>query len=223
MKVIILAGGKATRLPESAKKIPKALIVVHGKTVLERQLEHLRFHGLTDVCLSLGWMADKIISFVKERHPHIRYAVENEPLGTGGALKFALNNHKEPFIAMNGDVLTDCNVLEFIKQAKTPSMVAAQVENTKDYGLLEIKNRLIAGFHEKPNHETPGFINAGIYYLDPKIIRDFPKKSFSIEKDVFPELVRTGFFHAFIHRGFWIDMGTEERLRALQNSEFLKS
>lgn len=215
MKAIILAGGRATRLPVSAKEKPKALVEIKREAVLSWQIKHLLQHGIRDIRLSLGWMAERITEYLKTRYPWVDYVVEPEPLGTGGAIKFALRDHTEPVLVLNGDVLTDCDLSEFISQAQPNTMVVTEVANTKDYGLVELDGARIVGFKEKPGTEAPGLINAGIYYLDPEVLRSHPAESFSIEQDIFPCLVNEGRLHAHIHRGFWIDMGTEERLKNL--------
>lgn len=217
-----MAGGKAARLPESAKEKPKALVEVWGKPVLQHQVEHLLRHGLKNIRLSLGWRADQIIDFVKNRYPFIEYAVEKEPRGTGGAIKFALGGHDKSFIIMNGDILADCNMLNFMKQSanNANTMVVTQVKDAGDYGLVGLKDNLVAEFKEKPQINTPGLINASIHYLDPIAIKKFPKDIFSMEIDYFPELIKKRTLNYYVHEGFWIDMGTEERLRNLNNSPY---
>src|SRR3989338_7980886 len=109
MKVIILAGGRGTRLPNSAKDIPKVLVPIRGKTtMLDHQLELLLAHGLSDVCLSLGFRADQIIKHLHDiGKTHIEYRVESEPLGTGGAVRFASQDMKGDFMVLNGDTISD--------------------------------------------------------------------------------------------------------------------
>ena len=104
MKAIILAGGKGTRLPESAKHIPKALVSINNKAVIQHQLDLLQKHGITDVIFALGFRHDHIIDHIRGKH---HFVVEKEPLGTGGAIKFASQGLTEPFLVLNGDILSD--------------------------------------------------------------------------------------------------------------------
>lgn len=136
MKIIILAGGKATRLPKSAKNIPKPLVKIGKKTILQHQIDLLEKHGLTDIRFSLGYMADAIIKYLNGKY---EYVVEPKPLGTGGAIKFASKDLKEDFMVLNGDILSDINLSEFIKSHKSPATIAAYYcKNCCDYGMLDI-------------------------------------------------------------------------------------
>jgi len=222
MKVIILAGGKATRLPISAKDIPKALIEVGGKSILLHQIEMLKKQGFCDIRLSLCHKADKIVKYLESIGEKCEYLIEGRPLGTGGALKYASQDLKEDFLVLNGDILTDLDFKSFwqfhqdLKKkdrlSDLSSMALYWKEKTTDYGLAELKDGKIINFLEKPKTEREGYINAGIYILSPKIFENISQKSFSIEKEVFPELVKTKKLAGFIHKGRWAHPGTEEDL-----------
>ena len=219
MKAIILAGGRATRLPTSAENRPKALVEIWGKPVLEHQIELLHSHGISDIRLSLGHKAEQIIQFIRQKFPDVEYVVEEKPLGTGGALKFALGDHTEPFLVLSGDILTDCSLTNFLQKAQVHTMVLVEVTNARDFGLASVDDDgTILEFKEKPEIATPGLINTTIYYLDPAPIKNFPGNTFSLELDIFPKLAKEKMLKAYIHRGFWTDMGTEERLKTLQSN-----
>ena len=126
MKVIILAGGK-TNLPGKLKNIPKSLIEINGRPLLEYQLDLLKKHKLDDIRLSLYFGAKEILKYLKKKDPKgkitgkkgkiagIEYVIESKPLGTGGAIRNAAKDLKKDFIVMNGDVLTNINLTEYIK------------------------------------------------------------------------------------------------------------
>jgi len=216
MKAIILAGGRATRLPQSSKNIPKALVKVGDKPILQHQIDALHEHGFFDIRLALGYKSDQIIRYVRSQTPHIEHIVEPEPLGTGGAIKFASRDLTEPFMVLNGDILSDINFSGFHKKfQKTPEENIIAVFHTKDarsYGIIKKTGGTISEFLEKPEYSTPGYINAGFYILSPDIFKNIRKISFSVEKDIFPKLARSGKLGFYAHRGFWTDAGTEERL-----------
>ncbi|MFY9462374.1 MAG: nucleotidyltransferase family protein [Candidatus Sungiibacteriota bacterium] len=215
MKVIILAGGRGTRLLRSAKDIPKALVPIRGKTILDHQLELLAKHGLTDVRLSLGFRAEQIVVHLKKTgRDSVEYIIEPEPLGTGGAVRFAAKGLKDDFMVLNGDIISDFDFTELLcsHEPETPLIVSTWREDARDFGLLGIVNGKIRAFLEKPETLRPGFINAGCYILHPKHLEDIEEKAFMLEKDIFPRLAEEGELRTHVHLGFWQDVGTEERL-----------
>lgn len=193
MKAIILAGGKATRLPKSAKDIPKALVDVGGKPVIQHQLDQLYEHGFFDIRLALGYKAAQIIDWVKRFNPPsaptggdgqkftIDFIVEPEPLDTGGAIKFVSEDLTEPFMVLNGDILSDVhfkNFSERFKKGSEENIIAAYyTPDARSYGIIKKSKGKIINFLEKPFDSAqgkpegamPGYINAGFYILHPKI------------------------------------------------------
>lgn len=221
MKIIILAGGKGTRLPHSAKNIPKSLVKIERKTILQHQIDLLKKHGLTDIRLSLGYKSAHIIDYTKGKY---EYVIESQPLGTGGAIKFASQDLKEDFMVLNGDILCDIDFTQFVAAHKTSvshkhkimGTLAVYYSKAKDFGLIKLKNNRITEFLEKPQFPVSGYQSVGFYILSPTIFKKIKKTSFSIEKDVFPNLAKKRKLSAFIHVGFWSDLGTEERLKQAQ-------
>lgn len=218
MKVIILAGGKGTRLHRSAKDMPKALVPVAGKPILEHQLDLLKQYGFNDIRLSLGFKADQIIEYLGGKY---EYLIEPEPLGTGGALKFACRDLNEPFIAMNGDIITDINLANFANRYKKGMncLAVSFCRQNTDFGFLQIgRNGAIKQFLEKPKKPKNGFVSVGFYILEPDAIRSITQKSFSLEYDLFPHLAQEKKLNSFEHKGFWIDVGTEKRLHFMRSA-----
>lgn len=227
MKTIILAGGKATRLPISAKDIPKILVLARGKPILEHQLDLLKFHGLFDVRLSLYHFADKVIDYLEKRPKDkmiIDYVVEEKPLGTGGGIKFASKGLNEEFAVFNGDNVSNFNLTEFIKnyERNKPRGIMGSIglfhwPDISDMGYVNTENELIISFKEKTGEKISGHINAGFYILHPEIFKDIEQENFSIEHDVFVKLPPNS-LSAYIHSGFWHELGTEERLKEFNES-----
>ena len=215
MKAIILAGGRGTRLPHSAHDIPKALVRVHGKTILDHQLDALARHGLTDVRLSLCFRANQIVAHLASTgRSNTERVIEPEPLGTGGAVRFASRDLAEPFLVLNGDIIADFDFRKIVgaHAADTALMVSHWREDARDFGLLDIVGDRIGAFLEKPPLLQPGFINAGCYILHPEHLRDMPSGPFMLERDIFPGLAVAGRLRTISHEGFWQDLGTEDRL-----------
>lgn len=212
MKAIILAGGFGTRLAHISGGKPKPLVEVAGVPMLERQINFLFSHGIHDIRLSLHHKADQIIEFCERKwKQQFEYRVEPIPLGTGGGIRFATKDLHEPFLVVNGDTLSDINVQEFI--TKTPnSLVGAYQEDARPYGLLDINEGKVTAFLEKPVQSQGGYINAGFYLLDSDVFSSITSEKFMMEQDVFPQLAAEGTLNVFMHHGYWIDCGTEERL-----------
>lgn len=212
MKAIILAGGFGTRLAHVSEGKPKPLVEVAGVPMLERQINFLLSHGIDDIRLSLHHKADQIIEFCECKWPErFEYIVEPTPLGTGGGIRFATKDLHDPFLVVNGDTLSDIDVRAFV--AGTPnSLVGAYQKDARPYGLLEINDGKVAAFLEKPTQSCGGYINAGFYLLHPDIFSHISSEKFMMEQDVFPQLAKAGKLNVFMHDGYWIDCGTEERL-----------
>ena len=212
---IILAGGKGTRLPLSARDIPKALVDVGGRPILAHQIDWLVSSGFERIRLALGHRAEAVISFADGAGYRCEYMVEPEPLGTGGAVKFASHGLTEPFLVLNGDILADFDFAAIIRshQPDTALLVSHWRDDASDFGLLEIDGEeSVREFREKPERREPGHINAGCYILHPEDVHAVPQRAFMLEQELFPKLAAAGRLKPHIHRGWWEDLGTEERL-----------
>ncbi len=217
---IILAGGRGTRLPHSARDIPKPLVAIGAKPILEHQLERLTAAGFTDIRLALGFRAEQIIAFLGERGYAASYVVEQEPLGTGGAARLAARGMKEPFLVMNGDVLADFDFPAIVRAHEPASalLVSHWRDDARDFGLVELRGDRVRRFLEKPREPVGGHINAGCYILEPADLGAMPDGFSMLEEALFPPLAAAGRLKTHIHRGFWDDAGTEERLMRIRNS-----
>lgn len=220
MKAIILCGGLSTRLGEITKSIPKALLEIKGRTVLSWQVEKLKTVGVTEVVLAAGHLAEELREAVGDELDGVKmiYAIEPERLGTGGAIKFAwsyLPESLEPTIVLNGDVLSDVDLILMAAQLRPESdglLFGAQVPDASSYGTMEFdEDKKLSAFKEKAGLHKPGYINGGIYLFNESVRRyfDLPQEKFSVEYDVFPR-VRDLFVFPF--DGAWIDIGVPERL-----------
>lgn len=220
MNAIILCGGLSTRLKDITKNIPKVLLEIKGKTVLDWQLQKIKELGINEVVLAAGHLAEVLKNTVGEERNGVKliYAVEKERLGTGGAIKHAFNHLQKPHLptfVLNGDILTDVNLqdmLEKLNPEKEGVLMGARVENASSYGTLifDEQNNL-KEFREKEGKEIPGYINGGIYLFTDKVHRHFPEEmiNFSVEYDVFPKMKE---LEVYTFDGDWIDIGVPERL-----------
>jgi len=219
MNAIILCGGLSTRLGEITKTIPKILLEIGDKTVLDWQLEKLKKVGVKEVVLAAGHLAEELYQTVgKERLGlELIYAVEDKKLGTGGAIKHGLEyvlQPEEPTIILNGDVLTTVDfsqMLGYLKPVSDGIILATLVEDAAMYGTLQYdQNYHLEKFLEKRDKTEAGYINGGVYIFNPQVKKYFPEiEQFSIEYDVFPKMED---LYVYESDQAWIDIGVPERL-----------
>jgi NDP-sugar pyrophosphorylase family protein len=224
MKAILLAGGRGTRLRPLTIHIPKPIVPIFDRPFLQYQIDQLKqVPEVDEVVLSLNYQPRRIEEMFgegTETGPGIRYVVEPQPLGTAGAVRYAGESLRESVIVFNGDVLTevDLNAVVALHRSRgaKATIVLTPVENPSAYGLVETDaDGNITRFLEKPNPDeiTCDTINAGIYVLEPETFDRIPKDTpWSIERSFFPSLIeRNETFVAYVHRGYWIDIGTPEK------------
>jgi len=224
MKAILLAGGKGTRLRPLTLHTPKPIVPIFNRPFLHYQIDLLKqVPGLNEVILSLNYQPRRIEDVFGDGRSvglPIRYLVEPQPLGTGGAIKFTEPHLDGPVIVFNGDVLTEIDLnavlaLHRSRKAKA-TIVLTPVDNPTAYGLVETDaDGNVQRFLEKPKPDeiTTNNINAGIYILEPDTFDRIPKDTpYSIERSYFPSLVERGeAFVAYVYEGYWIDIGTPEK------------
>jgi mannose-1-phosphate guanylyltransferase len=223
MKGLILAGGKGTRLRPLTLNTPKPIVPVANAPFLLYQIDLMRSAGIGEVILSLSYQPRKIEDLLKDGTDYgigIRYAVEGTPLGTGGAFKNAEDHIDSTTVVFNGDVLTDLDLSAVVARHRKTNAVATivltPVENPSAYGLVETEaDGSVRRFIEKPGPDeiTCNTINAGVYVLEPSVLRYMPKdEPYSFERGLFPTLLeRKELVVSFVHESYWIDIGTPRK------------
>lgn len=220
MNAIILCGGLSTRLGEITKSIPKVLLQIGDRTVLDWQLEKIKRAGIDTVVMAAGHLSEVLQKEIGTERNGVKiiYAVEPERLGTGGAIKFALSfvpNKDEATFILNGDILTTVSLDEMARNLKVESdgiILAAYAPDVASYGTLEYdENFHLTAFKEKEGIHKPGYQNGGFYLFTPQAQKYFPidKINFSIEYDVFPDMKD---LYVYESDSPWIDVGVPERL-----------
>jgi NDP-sugar pyrophosphorylase family protein len=223
VKAIILAGGEGTRLRPLTLTTPKPVVPVVDRPFLTHQLDLLRSVGITDVVFSVAYRPERVQAIFGDGTgvgSRITYAIEDTPLGTGGAVKNAEPHLDDVTVVFNGDVLTDVDLPAVVERHRSTgaaaTIVLTPVANPSAYGLVEFDADFrIRRFLEKPKPEeiTTDTINAGIYVLQTAALELMPPGvSYSIERGFFPALLARGDrVTAFVHRGYWIDIGTPDK------------
>ncbi|BBG25302.1 nucleotidyltransferase family protein [Sulfuracidifex tepidarius] len=194
MHAVILAGGFGKRLRPLTDDRPKPLIEVAGKPIIEWQILHFKRYGISSFIFLTGYKWDVLAEWVSKNEKRLKisayFSIEEEPLGTGGALKKVkeILGEQNEFIVTNGDVVTN---LDFSKMDVKESVATiALVPLKSPYGIVETKDGLITSFREKPVLENY-MINAGVYMMSPKIFDLLPDRG-DVEKATFPKLAEAG-------------------------------
>ncbi|MCX6250979.1 MAG: nucleotidyltransferase family protein [Bacteroidetes bacterium] len=226
MEAIILAGGFGTRLKSVVDDIPKSMALVNGHPFLEYLLNYLTGQGIHKVIFSVGYKNEQIRDYFKDHYKgmQICYAIEDEPLGTGGGIKNAfMQVDGDLAYTMNGDSLFR---LDFSAMHKLHTTSVADITialryftETDRYGTVKIDdNRKITGFIEKIEGLGGGYINGGVYLINRSFFekQDFPQK-FSIEKDCFEKFCKEARIFGYLSRGYFLDIGIPEDYQKAQD------
>ena len=225
---IILVGGLGTRLRPLTDTLPKPLLPIKNKPTMQHIIENLQRHNITNIILSIGYKADTIKEYFQDNpipNISIQYIYENEPLGTGGAVKAATKDlpQNQPFILAWGDNLMDINwtaMQQLHNQSQTQiTMALTPREDVENFGVAKLEkqqnsnNQYIIQFIEKPpRHLAPSnLINAGAFIIHPQSLQILPNGKSSIEKDCFEKLAPQKQITPYNHIGQWFPTDTLEK------------
>ena len=220
MQALILAGGEGTRLRPLTYTVPKPVLPLAGRPHIAYVIDWLVRHGVDDVVVSCGFLAEGMRQALAELEPgvEIRYAEEPDARGTAGAIRFAEDLLGDRFFVLNGDVLCDLDLTALVQQHERTGARATialyPVEDPSGYGLVHRKDDgEITEFLEKPEPEQVDTdeINAGAYLLERSVLEEIPPgRAVSIEREIFPKLIDNGLYGIRLG-GYWIDIGTPSR------------
>src|SRR5216684_1086777 len=228
MKAVVMAGGEGSRLRPLTVKRPKPMVPITGKPVMEHILNLLKRHGITEVIVTVQYLASNIEDYFgngSQFGMRITYSREDVPLGTAGSVKNAEEQLTEPFLVISGDALTDYNLTDIIKyhqeKGSLATLMLAHVPNPLEYGVIITDEQgHITQFLEKPSwgEVFSDTINTGIYVLDPKVFSYFEKnKQFDFSQELFPMMLKNGdpLYGYIANSGYWCDVGNlPEYMRA---------
>ncbi len=209
MQVVVLCGGKGTRLSEYTEEIPKPLIEIGSKPILWHLVQMYKGFGHKDFIFCLGYKGEKIKEFFNnEKDVNIKFA--DTGLETNKAERILKVKHlikDDDFFVTYGDDLSDVNLSKLYqfhkKNKKIVTLTAVNLESP--FGILELKNNEVIGFREKP--KLSHFMNGGFYVFNKKIF-NYVKKGYDLEKDVLRDAAKANQIAAFKHKGFWKSMNT---------------
>ncbi len=226
MRVFILAGGLGTRIRSLYPDLPKPLISIHGKPFLEHQIGQLRDQGFRDFVLCVSYRADQIVDYFQDGTAwgvRIRYSYEREPLGTAGALRYAAPYWEDTGLVLNGDTFLSADFRTLVAAHRAQpdasgSVGLVAVPDASRYGQVLIDpQQHITAFREKDQAANAGWINAGVYVLEPAVLDLIPSgRAVSIEREIFPALAASQHLYGLPLDGVFVDMGTPEGLAAME-------
>lgn len=226
---VILAGGKGTRLRPYTVALPKPLVPVGDKPILEIIIIQLSKQGFKKVIITVNHQADIIMAYFgngNKWNVNIEYSLEDKPLGTMGPLKL-IQNLPENFLVMNGDVLADIDYSVFLEEhinSKKLFTIASYKRIQKiDYGVLKVKDNMLLGFKEKP--ETEFVVSMGIYAVSKKITEYIPShQSFGFDMLMLKFIKENIEVEICEHKGYWMDIGRpddyEQAVEDIQSGVF---
>jgi mannose-1-phosphate guanylyltransferase/phosphomannomutase len=234
MKAVVMAGGEGSRLRPLTIRRPKPMVPIAGKPVMEHILNLLKRHGITEVVVTVQYLASNIEDYFgngSQFGMRITYSREDVPLGTAGSVKNAEDQLTEPFLVISGDALTDYDLTDLIKyhseKKSLATLLLAHVHNPLEYGvIITNEDGHITQFLEKPSwgEVFSDTINTGIYVLDPQIFSYFEKnKPFDFSQELFPNMLKKGdpIYGYVAPKGYWCDVGSlSEYMRA--NADILQ-
>jgi mannose-1-phosphate guanylyltransferase len=226
MRAVVLVGGFGTRLRPLTTTIPKPLLPIVDRSIVEHLVGHLAKHGVTEVVLALGFAPDVFIDQFADgtcAGVAMKYAVESEPLDTAGAIRFAAEaaGVDDTFIVANGDVLSDVDLTALVAYHRATGAEATlhlrSVQDPSAFGVVGCApDGRVEQFVEKPapGTEPSNWINAGCYVLEPSVLDRIPAgRKVSIERETFPAIVADGRLYGLLDDCYWLDTGRPDQYR----------
>lgn len=220
MKALFLVGGVGTRLKPLTDNLPKSMLPMMGKPLLERNILKLKDYGVNEIILSTCYKPQKIQKYFGDGTKlgiKIEYIEQDTPLGTGGAIKNAERFFNDTFIIVTQDILSDINISDMMKFHKEKSaavtIAVTQVKNPSNYGVIEYNENFYAeSFTLKSNLSeiTSNYINTGIYIVEPKILKEIPESQVvSLEEETYPLLLKRDYpIAVYESNAYWKDIGS---------------
>ena len=225
---VILVGGRGTRLGALTQNCPKPLLSVGGRPFVSYLIQEAARHGFRRIILLAGFKAEAFsgeMAALRAAAPgdvDIVVLTEPEPLGTGGALKFAAAHLDEQFLLLNGDSLFDVNLLDLTAPPFPPGIVGRLAlkpqQDTTRYGTVTFTDGHVRQFVEKSTTAGPGLINGGVYWFSRRIIDHIGNGFVSLETDVLPQLAAGGNLEGMVYDRFILDIGLPDTLEQAQSS-----
>lgn len=235
-KAFILAGGRGLKMRPFTYEMPKCMIPINNRPILEYSIELLRNNNIREIYIGIDYLGQKIKDYFGDGSKFgvkIYYFESKKPSGTAGTLRGAQNILKnDKFILLHGDVLADIDLMDMIdfaeEEKSVVTMALTSIDDPSLYGSVRLRGANVVDFSEKPKngHNVSRLVNAGIYILSPEIFKYIPegKRIVSLEKNVFPKLITERKIAGYHFAGQWFDVSTPKIYeRALKEWKKIKT
>jgi dTDP-glucose pyrophosphorylase len=225
-RVVLMAGGLGSRLRPLTEELPKPLLKVGNKPILETIIENFAKYGFVNITISVNYKADMIKEYFGDGSKfgvNIEYIEETKRLGTAGALSLIKDRPQEPFFVMNADLLTNVNFTHLLDfhtfESSVATMCVREYDYQVPYGVIETDGSNIVSIKEKPVHKF--FVNAGIYTLSPQVFEYIPKNEFYDMPTLFEDVIKDELKSiSFPIHEYWLDIGRMSDFEQAQSEYF---
>lgn len=226
MKIVIMAGGRGTRIAEVNSEVPKPMIPIMGKPILEYEIECVKKQGFTDIILVVGYLGDVVQDYFGNGDKfgvHIEYVVEENPLGTAGALYLLKDKIQDDFLLLNGDIIFDVDFHRFYEAHKKQGGIATILTHPNnhpyDSGIIvaDKEGKVLNWLHKEDERLWyQNRVNAGLHMLSPKVFERFTElRKVDLDRDVLKPLIAEGELYVYDSPEYIKDMGTPDRFYAV--------
>jgi D-glycero-alpha-D-manno-heptose 1-phosphate guanylyltransferase len=216
INLLVLAGGFGKRLRSAVPEVPKPLAPVIDRPYLHYQIKNWVDQGITQLTFLLHHKADLIEAFLETHQKQLGRCKlltlrESQPLGTGGAVAFAVQQFRltGSFLVANADTWLSSGARQ-VFDAEMPAIATVQVEDSERYGSVQVEKNKVVAFEEKQNSSGSGLINAGLYHLHANLFQGWDGQPFSLERELFPKLANSRQLQSVLLETDFIDIGVPE-------------
>ena len=218
---VIMAGGKGMRLRPLTDTVPKPLLVVGEKPIIEHTIDRLAYYGIENIWISVNYLSEQLEDFVRDKPKdlEIEFVKESFPMGTIGSVSLIENFKNDYVLICNSDLLTNLDYevffMDFLDFNADLSVVSIPYNVEVPYAVLEVENGILADFKEKPTYTY--FSNGGIYLMKREILDFIPKNADFSATDLMNKLIEKGLkVRAYPHHGYWLDIGKHDDFQRAQ-------
>ena len=218
---LILAGGRRKEMGNLTKETPRSMLLIKGKPILQHIIERLQSFNITQYIIYIDYFGEQIMNYFGDGSSfgvNIKYLIGDKPKGTIYPLTLARRKIKDTFLVVYGDTISSIDVNDFLEfHRKTQNLATVSltsVSNPKDYGVINLNGNKITMFKEKPTSSIDSYlVSSGMFIFEPRIFNYISKQMKSIEKDLFPKLVKKDILSGYPFQGMWLNINTPKDLR----------